>query len=67
MFNPFFINVFVYFNALYYYDNTAAEYWNISILYPLKVPENQKFPSVFRGYKMRTLTRNRLKIFSNTN
>lgn len=51
MFNPFFSNVFVYFNALYYYDNTAAEYWNIAILYPLKVPENQKFPSVFRGTK----------------
>ena len=55
------------FNALYYYDNIAAEYRNIPILYLLKVPENQKFPGVFRGYKMRTLARNRLKMVSNTN
>ena len=29
-------------------------------LYSLKTPENQRFSSVFRGYKLRTLARNRL-------
>ena len=29
------------------------------ILYPLKIPENLWFASVLRGYKMRTLARNR--------
>ena len=33
---------------------------NASILYPLKTPENQRFSSVFRGYKMGTMARNRL-------
>ena len=66
-FNPFCSNVLLYFNALYYYNNIAAKYWNVPILKPLKVPENQKFPGVFSEYKMRTLARNRLKRFSNTN
>ena len=33
---------------------------NISILYPLKIPENQSFSGVFRVYKMETLARNEL-------
>ena len=33
---------------------------NVSILYPLKTPENQRFSGVFRGYKMGTLARNGL-------
>ena len=33
---------------------------NIPILYSLKTPENQSFSGVFRGYKMGTLTENRL-------
>ena len=32
---------------------------NVPILYPLKTPENQRFPDVW-GYKMGTLARNRL-------
>ena len=34
---------------------------NVSILYPLEIPENQRFSGVFRDYKMRTLARNRLR------
>ena len=34
---------------------------NVTILYPLKRPGNQKFSGVFRGYKMETLARNGLK------
>ena len=34
---------------------------NVSILYPLKTPENQRFSGIFRGYKMGTLARNGLK------
>ena len=34
---------------------------NVPILYPLKAPENQKFPGVFGGYKTRTLAENGLK------
>ena len=34
---------------------------NFPILYPLKTPENQRFSSGFRVYKMETLTQNRLK------
>ena len=30
---------------------------NVTILYPLKTPENQRFPDVFRGYKMGALAR----------
>ena len=33
---------------------------NVSILYPLKIPENQRFSVVSRGYKMSTLAINRL-------
>ena len=33
---------------------------NVSILYPLKTPENQRFSCVFRGNKMGTLDRNGL-------
>ena len=33
---------------------------NVSILYPLKTPENLRFSGFFRGYKMRTLARKRL-------
>ena len=33
---------------------------NIPILYSQKTPENQRFSGVFRGYKMGTLTENRL-------
>ena len=33
---------------------------NVSILYPLKIPENQRFSVVSRGYKMPTLAINRL-------
>ena len=33
---------------------------DVSILYPLKIPENQSFSGIFRGYKMRTLARNGL-------
>ena len=36
---------------------------NVSILSPLKKPENQWFPSVFKGYEMRTLARNALMYF----
>ena len=35
---------------------------NVPNLYPLKTPNNQRFSCVFRGYKMETLARNRLKI-----
>ena len=35
---------------------------NVPILYPLERPENQRFSGVFRGYKIRTLTRNGLVI-----
>ena len=31
---------------------------NVPILYLLKTPENQRFPGVFRRYKMGTLARN---------
>ena len=34
---------------------------NVSILYPLEIPENQRFSGVFRDFKMRTLARNRLR------
>ena len=34
---------------------------NVPILYPLKTPENQRISCIFRGYKMRTLGRNKLK------
>ena len=34
---------------------------NVSILYPLKTPENQRFFGVFRGYKIRTLAWNEFK------
>ena len=34
---------------------------NVSILYPLKIPENQRFFGVFRGYEMETFARNGLK------
>ena len=34
---------------------------NVSILYPLKTPENLWFSGVFRGYKMGTLARNGLR------
>ena len=33
---------------------------NVSILYPLKTPGNQKASVVFRGYKMATMARNGL-------
>ena len=33
---------------------------NVPILYPLKTPENQRFSSVFRRYKIGTLARNEL-------
>ena len=33
---------------------------NVFILYPLKTPENQRFSSVFRGYKMGTTAKNGL-------
>ena len=33
---------------------------NVPILYSLKTLENQKFTGVFRGYKMRALTRTEL-------
>ena len=33
-------------------------YANISILYPLKILENQRFPRVFRGYKIEIFIRN---------
>ena len=33
---------------------------NVSILYPLKTPENQRFSGVFWGHKMGTLTKNGL-------
>ena len=33
---------------------------NVSILHPLKTPENQRFSGVFRGYKMGRLLRNGL-------
>ena len=32
----------------------------VSTLYPLKIPENQKFFGIFRRYKMGTLTENGL-------
>ena len=34
---------------------------NFSILYPLKIRENQRFWGVFRGFKMGTLVGNGLK------
>ena len=34
---------------------------NVSILYSLKTPENQRFSDVFRGYKMETLARSGLR------
>ena len=34
---------------------------NIPILYPLKIPENQRFSGDFRGYKMEALAKNVLK------
>ena len=38
------------------------QFWaNISILKPLKTPENQRFPGIFGGYKMEALARNGLK------
>ena len=33
---------------------------NVSILYPLKTQENQRFPGVFKEYKMGTLAGNGL-------
>ena len=33
---------------------------NVFILYHLKIPENQRFSSVFRSYKMRMLAKNGL-------
>ena len=33
---------------------------NVSILYPLKTPETQRFSGVFMGYKIETLVRNGL-------
>ena len=33
---------------------------NLPILNPLKIPENQRFPDVFKEYKMGTLGRNGL-------
>ena len=35
---------------------------NVPILYPLKMPQSQRFLGVFRGQKMGTLARNGLKI-----
>ena len=35
---------------------------NIHIIYPLKTPKNLWFSGVFRRYKMRALTRNKLKV-----
>ena len=35
---------------------------NDPILSPLKTPQNQMFSGVFRGYKMGTLARNRLRV-----
>ena len=36
---------------------------NVPILYSLKTLENQRFPGVFREYKMGTLARNGLRYF----
>ena len=33
---------------------------NISILYPLKIPEHERFSGVFKRFKMRTLARKNL-------
>ena len=64
-FNPFCSNVHRYFNDLYYYIILLL---NIGI-FPFYTPwnYNQKFLSVFKGFCVRTLIRNRLKIVSNTN
>ena len=37
---------------------------NVSILYPLKTPENLWFSGIFRGYKMGLLARNGLGNFT---
>ena len=34
---------------------------NVPILYPLKIPDNQGFSGIFRGYKMEAFVRNGLK------
>ena len=34
---------------------------NVLILYPLKAPQSQRFSGAFKGFKMETLGRNRLK------
>ena len=34
----------------------------VLILYPLKIPESQRFSGVFKGYKMGALARNELKV-----
>ena len=36
---------------------------NVLNLEPLKTPENQRFSGVFKGYKMRALTKNGLNCF----
>ena len=33
----------------------------VLIIYPLKTPESDSFPAVFRGYKIGTLSRNGLR------
>ena len=35
---------------------------NVLILYPLKAPQSQRFSGAFKGFKMGTLGRNRLKV-----
>ena len=38
---------------------------NVTILYPLKIPENQRFSGAFKGYKIVTLAKYWLIIFVN--
>ena len=44
----------------------VAEMWNylllthFSVLYPLKIPEDQRFSGIFRWYKMGTIARSEL-------
>ena len=45
-------------NILHFLNPLLA---NIPILYPLKTPENLRFSSVFRGYKMGILARSGLR------
>ena len=46
-------------NAMCFFNPLMA---NVSVLYPLKTPENLWFSGVFRGYKMVTSARNGLMI-----